>query len=185
MDDRELTAGVREELERDIRRAIRDVPEFPKPGIVFKDVTPLLLDASLFARTIKGLASPFLNDGITHVLAVESRGFLFGAPVALALGASLVPVRKSGKLPSRTLREPYALEYGHDALEIHDDALRGARGVLVVDDVLATGGTAGASCRLAERAGALVRACVFLLELASLNGRSALRERRVKALVQF
>jgi adenine phosphoribosyltransferase len=119
------------------------------------------------------------------VVSIESRGFILGAPVAQALGASFVPVRKPGKLPSRTVREDYALEYGTDAVEMHADALTGARSVLVVDDVLATGGTAAATCRLVERAGARIAACSFLLEISALNGRAALGRRRVESLVAY
>ncbi|MBI1808443.1 MAG: adenine phosphoribosyltransferase, partial [Gemmatimonadetes bacterium] len=122
-----------------VRRAIRDVPDFPKPGIVFKDITPVLVDATLFVRATDAMAAPYRGSGITHVVAIESRGFILGAPVAQSLGAAFVPVRKPGKLPSRTVREDYALEYGSDALEMHVDALANARGVLIVDDVLATG----------------------------------------------
>lgn len=167
------------------RRAIRDVPDFPKPGIVFKDITPLLADAALFPRVTAALADPFRAIGITHVVAVESRGFIFGAPVAQALGAAFVPVRKPGKLPSRTVREDYALEYGSDAVEMHADALSHADGVLIVDDVLATGGTAAATCRLVERAGGRVAGCSFLLELTFLHGRVPLAGRRIDALLQY
>jgi adenine phosphoribosyltransferase len=119
------------------------------------------------------------------VVSIESRGFILGAPVAQALRASFVPVRKPGKLPCRTVREDYALEYGTDAMEMHADALTGARSVLVIDDVLATGGTAAATCRLVERAGARVAACLFLLEISTLNGRAALGRRRVESLVVY
>lgn len=176
--EREATAGA-------VRRSIRDVPDFPKPGILFKDITPVLLDSALFARTTEAMAAPFRAGRISHVVAIESRGFILGAPVAQALGAAFVPVRKPGKLPSRTVREAYALEYGTDALEMHADALRGAGNVLVVDDVLATGGTAAATCRLVEQVGARVTACAFLVELAFLGGRARLGERRVEALVAY
>ena len=176
---------TRDRIAADLRRAVRDVPDFPKRGILFKDITPVLLDAALFARATAALAAPFAGQGITHVVSVESRGFILGAPVAQALGASFVPVRKPGKLPSQTVREEYALEYGTDALEMHADALDGARHVLVVDDVLATGGTAAATCRLVERAGAHVSACTFLIELTFLNGRAALEGRHVEALLTY
>ena len=167
------------------RRAIRDVPDFPKPGVVFKDITPLLADAALFRRVTAALADPFRDRGITHVVAIESRGFILGAPVAQLLGAAFVPVRKPGKLPSRTVCEAYALEYGTDAVEMHVDALANAGGVLLVDDVLATGGTAAATCRLIERAGGRVAGCSFLLELTFLRGREPLAGRRVDALLQY
>jgi adenine phosphoribosyltransferase len=177
--------GERAQVADAVRRTVRDVPDFPKQGIVFKDITPVLLDAQLFSRVCAALAEPFRGADITHVVAMESRGFIFGAPVAMALGAGFVPIRKPGKLPSATVREDYALEYGTDALEMHADALAGSRGVLVVDDVLATGGTAAATCRLVERAGGKVTGCAFLMELTFLPGRTALAGRRVEALVAY
>jgi adenine phosphoribosyltransferase len=168
-----------------VRRAVREVPDFPSPGIRFKDITPVLLDAGLFARVTESMAGLIQGQAITHVVAVESRGFILGAPVALALRAAFVPVRKPGKLPGATIHEDYALEYGTDALEMHADAVAGSRGILVVDDVLATGGTARATCSLVERAGGIIAACVFLIELTELRGRSALAGRRVESLVEY
>ncbi len=168
-----------------LRAIIRDVPDHPKPGIIFKDITPLLADAELYAAACHELAAQFRDAGITHVVAVESRGFLFGAPVAVALGAGIVPVRKPGKLPYRTTREEYALEYGTDALEMHEDALGSGARVIVVDDVLATGGTAAATVRLVERAGALVVGCAFVLELGFLSGREKLPDRRIDSLITY
>ena len=168
-----------------VRRAMRDVPDFPEPGIVFKDITPLLAEPSLFRGVTDTMATLFGGEQISHVVAVESRGFIFGAPVAQALGAAFVPVRKPGKLPSATVREEYALEYGTDVLEMHADAFGPAACVLVVDDVLATGGTAAATCRLVERAGGHVAGCVFVLEISALNGRAALAGRRAEALVSY
>jgi adenine phosphoribosyltransferase len=167
------------------RAAIRDVPDFPKAGIVFKDITPLLGDAGLFAAVTDEMAARASNLGVTHVVAVESRGFIVGAPVALALGAGFVPVRKPGKLPFRSIREEYALEYGTDALDIHEDAVNRSARVLVVDDVLATGGTAAATCRLVERAGGRVVGCAFLVELAFLNGRQRLEGRGIDSLLVY
>jgi adenine phosphoribosyltransferase len=153
---------------------IRDVPDFPRPGIIFKDVTPLLADAGLFKSAVEAMVAPFAAMGVTHVVAIESRGFIFGAPAALALDAGLAPVRKVGKLPHRTHRVEYALEYGSDALEIHGDAFeRGAR-VLIVDDVLATGGTAAAARDLTAALGATLVGYSFLIELGFLGGRSRL-----------
>ncbi|MHB1298365.1 MAG: adenine phosphoribosyltransferase [Gemmatimonadaceae bacterium] len=172
-------------LANDLRASIRDVPDFPKPGIIFKDITPVLLDATLFARTVGAMAADFGDDGISHVLAIESRGFLFGAPVALALGAALVPVRKPGKLPFSRVTESYQLEYGKDALELHEDALGSTARVLVVDDLLATGGTAAATCRLAERFGARVVGIAVVIDLGFLPWRSALAERRVVSRVSY
>jgi len=164
-----------------VQRAIRDVPDFPKLGISFKDITPLLADAVLLQDVVRAMQAPFAVSDISHVVAVESRGFLFGVPMALSLGAAFVPVRKPGKLPWRTAREGYALEYGEDAIEIHTDAItRGAR-VLVVDDVLATGGTAAATCRLVERQGGVVVGVSVLMELGFLRGRDALGERRTQS----
>ena len=176
-----------EQLEGEIRRAIRDVPDFPKPGIVFKDITPLLRDASLFRATTDAMARPFVDAGITHVVAIESRGFILGGPVAQRLGAGFVPVRKPGKLPSRTEAEEYALEYGTDRLEIHADACHGPTRprVLIVDDVLATGGTADATRRLIERLGAELAGFSFLIALDFLKGRERLDGCVVRALVSY
>lgn len=176
-------AGRPVSLAVDIQAAVRDVPDFPKPGIVFKDITPVLLDPVLFRRVIEALATPFARDAVTHVVAIESRGFILGAPVALWLGAGLVPMRKPGKLPAAREREDYALEYGRDALEMHADAVAPGARVLIVDDVLATGGTAAAACRLVERVGASVIGLSVLLTLEFLAGRTALAGRRVESLV--
>lgn len=167
------------------RSAIRDVPDFPKPGIVFKDITPLLGDAGLFAAVTDEIAARAADLSITHVVGVESRGFIIAAPVARALGAGFVPVRKPGKLPFRAIREEYALEYGTDSLDIHEDAVGQSARVLVVDDVLATGGTAAATCRLAERAGGTVVGCAFLIELGFLNGRRRLEGRAIDSLLVY
>ncbi len=167
-------------LARRVAQAIRDVPDFPKPGITFKDITPLLADPVLLADVVRAMQAPFATLEVTHVVAMESRGFLFGVPMALALGAAFVPVRKPGKLPWKTAREGYALEYGDDALEIHTDALTPGSRVLLVDDVLATGGTAAAAARLVERQGGVVVGLSVLMELDFLRGRDALGERRVE-----
>lgn len=172
-------------LEASLRRAIRDVADFPRPGIVFKDITPVLLDASLFGRTIQAMAAPFANDAVTHVAGIESRGFILGAPIALELGAAFVPIRKPGKLPSRVERVDYELEYGEDALEVHSDAIGAGHRVLVVDDVLATGGTAAAACEVLERLGAEVVACTFLMALGFLGGEQRLEGRRLSTLVVY
>lgn len=173
------------DLERRIRALIRDVPDYPKPGVVFKDITPLLGDAQAFAATTRALAEPFVNTGITHVAAIESRGFILGAPVAHHLGAGFVPVRKPGKLPAKRRREAYALEYGTDALEIHDDACAAGAKVLIVDDVLATGGTASAAAKLVESIGATVVGFSFLITLSFLPGVERLGSRRVARLIEF
>ena len=157
---------------------IRDVPDFPKPGILFRDITPLLLDPRALGDAVERIIAPFRDAGVTKVVAVESRGFVFGAPAALALQAGLVLVRKPGKLPSARVRVDYQLEYGTDALEVHLDALGATDIALVVDDVLATGGTAAATVDLVERAGATVVGLGFLVELADLGGRKRLGEQR-------
>lgn len=176
-------------LQRRLEGTIRDVPDFPTPGILFKDITPVLADPVLLADVIDAMAAPYAGRGITHVVGVESRGFLFGVPVALALGVPFAPARKPGKLPWRTQREAYALEYREDVLEMHVDALgtpgQVAARVLVIDDVLATGGTAMATCRLVERLGGEVAAVAVVVELGFLNGRAALAGREVHAVVGF
>jgi adenine phosphoribosyltransferase len=175
----------RETLAHDVRATIRDVPDFPKPGILFKDITPVLSDARLFTRVTDSLADAAAAMQVTHVVAIESRGFLLGAPVAQRLGVPLIPVRKPGKLPHRRVREEYALEYGTDALEMHEDALGVGARVLVVDDVLATGGTAAATRRLVERAGGTVVAFGFLIDLTFLHGRQLLAGASVDAIVEY
>ena len=172
-------------LEDDIRAAIRDVPDFPKPGIVFKDITPLLADPELFKRATDAMAEPYRGAGITHVVAIESRGFLLGAPVAQALGAGLLPVRKPGKLPSTTASVEYALEYGTDRLEIHADACDQLAKVLIVDDVLATGGTASATAELVRGRGAEVAGFSFLMTLGFLRGTQKLAGTTVRQVVLY
>ena len=168
----------------DFDAAVRTVPDFPEPGIQFKDLTPVLADAALFARGVEALAEPWKDAGVTHVLAIESRGYWFGGALAVRLGAGLVPARKPGKLPLAGPRETYALEYGEDAIELPKGVLPPGARVLVHDDVIATGGTAGAACRLVSREGAAVVGASFVLELAFLGGRVALPEgTRVHALM--
>src|ERR671915_1929660 len=157
-----------------LKEAIRDVPDFPKPGIIFKDITPVLCDPVLLRQTTEAMAAPYAGAQVSYVVGVESRGFILGAPVALQLGAGFIPVRKPGKLPYRTMAAEYALEYGTDRLEIHADACAPDARVLVVDDVLATGGTAAATCRLVESLGGVVVGCSFLIVLSFLPGRAAL-----------
>lgn len=156
----------------DWSRLIRDVPDFPKPGIVFKDIAPMLAEPRAYAAAIDALAAPWRTQRIDAVLAIEARGFLLGAPLAHALGAGLVPVRKPGKLPGPTLAQAYALEYGHDALELQADALPAGARVLLVDDVLATGGTLAAAGALAGRLQAEIAGATVLIELAALQGRA-------------
>lgn len=175
----------RDQLTRDVRAAIRDIADFPKPGITFKDITPILSDADLFQRVTDSMAQAAAPLRVTHVVAIESRGFLFGAPIAQRLGAALVPVRKPGKLPHRRVREDYALEYGTDALEMHEDALGVGARVLVVDDVLATGGTAAATWRLVEKVGGAVVAFSFVVDLSFLHGRQKLVGASIDAIVEY
>lgn len=174
-----------EQLEDRARRLIRDIPDYPKPGIIFKDITPLLCDATAFAAVTEAMAAPFAQLDVSHVVAIESRGFILGGPVAQSLGAGFVPVRKPGKLPSQVRREEYALEYGTDALEIHADACGEGARVLIVDDVLATGGTAGATCKLVEALGATVVGFSFLITLSFLPGVERLNGRKLSRVVEY
>jgi adenine phosphoribosyltransferase len=157
-----------------LKSKIRHVPDFPKPGILFYDITTLLQDPVGFRDAIDSLSQPFAGKGIDIVVGIESRGFIFGSAVADRLGAGFAPVRKPGKLPSTTVRASYDLEYGSDALEIHDDAVKPGQRVLIVDDLLATGGTAKAASDLVTRLGGQVHALAFLIELGFLNGRDRL-----------
>ncbi|HKW10215.1 MAG TPA: adenine phosphoribosyltransferase [Gemmatimonadaceae bacterium] len=177
----------RSDLETRIRHAIRDIPDFPKPGIMFKDITPLLSDAVLFRATTDAMAVPYERSRISHVVAIESRGFILGGPVAQRLGAGFIPVRKSGKLPAKTEVVEYTLEYGTDRLEIHADACNWAERprVLIVDDVLATGGTADATRRLIERLGGEVLGFSFLIALSFLSGLDRLRRSAMQSLVTY
>ncbi len=170
---------------QEIYQAIRDVPDFPKPGIMFKDITPLLLDPGRFRRALELMAAPFRGSSVRRVVSIESRGFLLGAPIALLLEAGLVPIRKPGKLPAARGRVEYALEYGTDALEMHRDAVGQGDRVLIVDDVLATGGTAEAAAKLVRAHGAQVVGFTFLIELDFLKGRERLRSEHVEALLHY
>jgi adenine phosphoribosyltransferase len=162
--------------------AIRVVPDFPSPGVMFQDVTPVLADAELLRETVDALAAPWRGAGITHVAAIESRGFIFGAPVALALGAGFIPIRKPGKLPYERAGQDYALEYGTGRLELHVVACPPPARVLVVDDVLATGGTAKAACELIEAVGGAVAGCAFVLALRPLGGEKRITGRVTQVL---
>jgi len=175
----------RDERVESLKSAIRDVPDFPKPGIVFKDITTLLKDPRLFREAVDLLLDLIGTRRIEKVLAVESRGFILGSLVADRLGVGFVPVRKPGKLPARTLRAEYQLEYGTDAVEIHEDALRSGERVLIVDDVIATGGTARATADLAEKLGATIVAYAFLVELSFLKGREKLAPYEVLSLIRY
>jgi adenine phosphoribosyltransferase len=168
-----------------LRERIRDIPDFPKPGIVFKDITPLLADADALRFTVNAFTDHFSDRQIDKVVGIEARGFIVAAPVAYCVGAGFVPVRKAGKLPHEIEREEYALEYGTDLLEIHRDAVGPGDQVLVIDDVIATGGTAAATCQLIERLGATVIGVGFVIELTFLDGRSKLEGREVLSLVTY
>lgn len=169
----------------DLRAFIRDIPDFPRPGIVYKDITPLLLDPGALDAAVAGLASLAKPLGVELVVAAEARGFILGGALARALGAGFVPARKPGKLPHQTVSAEYALEYGIDALEVHADALAGGGRVLIHDDLLATGGTAGALCELVSDLGGEIAACAFLIELSFLGGRARLSPHDVRALIQY
>ena len=169
----------------DLRRAIRDIPDFPKPGIVFKDITPLLADGRLFRHACDAMVAPFASQDIDVVAAIESRGFILGGPIASALGVGIVPIRKVGKLPFTTQRVTYALEYGSDSLEVHVDACLDRANVLVVDDVLATGGTAAAACDLIESVGGTVKGCSFLIALSFLSGADRIPGRLIRSVLTY
>jgi adenine phosphoribosyltransferase len=169
----------------DLRSRIRDIPDFPKPGIVFKDITPLLLDPAALDAAVTAIADWARPRRIDLVLAAEARGFILGGAVARELGAGFVPARKPGKLPHQTVRAEYLLEYGTDALELHTDAVAQGARVLVHDDLLATGGTARALCDLASKLGAAVVGCAFLVELSFLGGRERLAPHDVFALIDY
>jgi adenine phosphoribosyltransferase len=169
----------------DLKRYIREVPEFPKPGILFYDITTLLNDAEGFREMVGALASPYAGQRVDQVVGIESRGFILGAAVANQLNAGFVPIRKPGRLPSKTQREDYALEYGVDGLEIHEDAFRPGDLVLIVDDVLATGGTARAASGLVRRLGGDLVGLSFFIELNFLNGRHKLDGEAVHSVLQY
>ena len=174
----------RKDIEK-IAGRIRNVPDFPKKGIVFKDITPVLSDVSTLRASVKEMATPFVNSGINVVVGIESRGFIFGAPIADMLNCSFVPVRKPGKLPWKTRSITYELEYGTDTLEIHEDSIAEGQNVLIVDDLLATGGTAEATCKLVSELGGNIKGVSLLIELEVLNGREKLNQYNVHSLVQY
>jgi len=169
----------------DLRAFIRDIPDFPQPGIVFRDITPLLLDPRALDDAVVGLARRAEPLGVDFVVAAEARGFILGGALARELNAGFAPARRPGKLPHETVSAEYALEYGINALEVHADALAGGTRVLVHDDLLATGGTAGALCELVERLGGEVAACAFVIELSFLKGRERLAPRPVLSLIDY
>jgi adenine phosphoribosyltransferase len=174
-----MTASVADR----VRRTLRAIPDYPKPGIVFQDITPVLHDAALLRDVVRALAEPYRAAGVTHVVGIEARGFIFGAPVAVELGAGFIPLRKPGKLPWESVAEKYALEYGEDSLHAHRDACGAGHRVLVVDDVLATGGTAEAAGRLVRTLGAELVGWSVLMEIGVLCGREKLATAPVQVLL--
>ena len=168
-----------------LRELIRDVPDFPKPGILFKDITPLLADPAGLSLAVEYLTQPFRHVDVDLVVGAESRGFIFGTAVARNLSAGFVPVRKPGRLPAETISQEYALEYGTDALEIHRDAIKPGQRVLLVDDLLATGGTMEASCQLVAALGGKIQGIAILIELAFLNGRNRLADYPIHTILTY
>jgi adenine phosphoribosyltransferase len=169
----------------DLGSYVRDIPDFPKPGIVFKDITPVLAAPEALDAAVAGLAGFARDLEVELVVGAEARGFLLGPAIARELGAGFILARKPGKLPRATVQAEYALEYGTDTLELHSDAVHGGSRVLVHDDLLATGGTASATCSLVEQLGGVVVGCAFLIELAFLNGRGRLQGRNVRSLLSY
>lgn len=168
-----------------LKDKIRGIPDFPKPGILFYDVTTLLRDPAGFRQSLDAMCEPFEKGSIDLIVGIESRGFILGAAMADRLGAGFVPVRKAGKLPGKAIRESYALEYGTDILELHEDAIQQGQRVLIVDDLLATGGTAGAVLKLVRRSGGDVRGLAFLVELGFLPGRALLAGERLHVVLRY
>jgi adenine phosphoribosyltransferase len=166
-------------------KLVREVPDFPKPGISFKDITTLLADGPALSEVVKLMAQPFGNSSIRKVLGIEARGFILAAPIALELNCGFVPVRKEGKLPADTLKESYELEYGTNTVEVHRDAIEEGNRVLIVDDVLATGGTMQATCKLAKALGGEIVGLSFLAELSFLSGRDKLPNQRIESVLEF
>jgi|TARA_R110002110_G_scaffold194574_2_gene403547 adenine phosphoribosyltransferase len=168
-----------------LRSYVRDIADYPIEGVTFRDITPLLGNAAALAQAVDGMVEQFEGVAIDHVVGVEARGFIFGAAVAYRAGAGFVPVRKAGKLPWAVVREEYSLEYGSDKLEIHRDAIHPGERILIVDDVLATGGTAAATAKLVEALGGVVAGLAFLIEIDELGGRAKLGDRSAKALLHY
>ena len=170
---------------KELEQYIRNIPDFPKPGIQFKDITPLIKEPEMLKLSVRKLIHPFLNEKLTAVAGMEARGFIFGSLAAWELGVSFIPLRKPNKLPYDVERLSYDLEYGSAALEIHVDALGKSDRVLLVDDLIATGGTAAASCQLIEKLGAEIVACAFIVELDFLNGREKLSKYNIHSLIHY
>jgi adenine phosphoribosyltransferase len=172
-------------MNESLKQFIREIPDFPKRGILFRDITPALLDPAAFAALCNEIHAHCTNMAIDKVAAVESRGFIFASVLAYRMGIGFIPLRKPGKLPWKTIQEKYSLEYGEAAIEMHIDAVSAGERVLILDDLLATGGTAAAAARLIERQGGIVEELVFLIELTDLNGRENLRNRRIFSLMAY
>lgn len=172
-------------LSDELKQHVRNIPNFPKPGILFRDITTLLNHPHVFKKAIDALAEPFINKGIKKVVGIESRGFLTAAPLAYLLGAGFIPVRKKGKLPYKTTAVSYELEYGTDSLEMHMDAVVKGEQTIIVDDFLATGGTAKATCDLVEKAGGVVYGLAFLIELSDLHGRERIQNHKTHSLIKY
>ncbi|MCK4353061.1 adenine phosphoribosyltransferase [candidate division WOR-3 bacterium] len=172
-------------IESELKKFIRSIPDFPKKGILFRDITTLIKDKDAFKLAIDAIYTRYKDKQIDKVVSTEARGFLFGGTLSYLLGSGLIPVRKPGKLPAPTLREEYALEYGTDALEIHRDAIKPGERILVFDDLLATGGTALATCKLVEKLGGKVIEVAFLIELVDLKGREKLKQYKVFSLIKY
>lgn len=168
-----------------IKKTIRDIPDFPKPGIIYKDITPILKDNTIFKEIIDLFIEKYKNNKPDYIVGVESRGFIFGAAMAYELGCGFIPVRKKGKLPYTTIEQSYSLEYGEATLEIHSDAVKKGEKVVIVDDLLATGGTVGATVVLLESLGAKIEAIEFLIELAFLDGKSNLKGHKINTLIKY
>lgn len=170
----------------DVKGKIRNVPDFPKQGIQFKDITTALKDAETLKKMVDFIYENFKNEEIDYIIGLESRGFIFGMPVAYKLDAGFIPIRKPNKLPAKTLKETYTLEYGNDSLEIHEDAVKSGDRVLIVDDLLATGGTASAACNLVTKTGADIVGCAFIIELNDLKGRAKLpKDCKIVSMVEY
>lgn len=169
----------------DLKSFVRDIPDFPKPGIIYRDIAPLLLDPVAFKAATESMAAPFAGETVDVVAAAEARGFIFAAPLALHLNAGFVPIRKPGKLPFDTHSHAYDLEYGSDELHVHIDGVRPGQRVIIVDDLLATGGTMQACCRLLERCEAEILGCSFLIQLSELGGESKLEPYRVESAIIY
>jgi len=169
----------------ELKKVVREIPNFPKEGILFYDITTLLKDGKALAEAVDALSKRYEGKKVDAVVAIEARGYIFGPALAYRLGVGFVPMRKPGKLPAKTIQETYELEYGTDTIEMHEDAVEAGQKILVVDDLLATGGTAAAACRLVEKAGGQVVECCFLIELTFLKGREKLGSREVFSLLKY